>query len=152
VTGVCSSDNVDLVRKLGARHVVDYTRADFTEAREGYDVILDNVLNHPPSRTARALAPGGVLIPNSLGNTGGLFAGLGRMARAKLLGTAGRVDVRFSPCVVDRDHLTDLADLLASGAVTTVIDRTYPLEETAAAVAHMLGHHARGNIAIAVAA
>lgn len=152
VTGVCGPDNVDLVRKLGARQVVDYTRADFTEARERYDVILDNVLNHPPSRTARALAPGGVLIPNSLGNTGGLFAGLGRMARARLLGAAGRADVRFSPCIVDREHLTDLADLLASGAVTTVIDRTYPLAETAAAVAHMLGHHARGNIAIAVPA
>lgn len=152
VTGVCGPDNVDLVRKLGARQVVDYTRADFTEARERYDVILDNVLNHPPSRTARALAPGGVLIPNSLGNSGGLFAGLGRMARAKLLGAAGRADVRFSPCTVDREHLTDLADLLVSGAVTTVIDRTYPLAETAAAVAHMLGHHARGNIAIAVPA
>ncbi|MCC3765327.1 NAD(P)-dependent alcohol dehydrogenase [Glycomyces sp. TRM65418] len=151
VTGVCGPRNVDMVRELGARHVVDYTRVDFTRAPERYDVILDNVLNHPPSRTARALAPGGVLIPNSLGNSGGVFAGLGRMARAKLLGLARRADVRFSPCVVDREHLRDLGGLLASGAVATVIDRAYPLEEAGAAVAHMLGHHARGNVAVAVA-
>jgi NADPH:quinone reductase-like Zn-dependent oxidoreductase len=152
VTGVCGPGNADLVRELGARHVVDYTRQDFTERRGEYDVILDNVLNHPPSRTARALAPGGILIPNSLGNSGGLIAGLGRMARAKLLGLTRRADVRFSPCVVDREHLADLAELLGTGAITTVIDRAYPLEETAEAVAHMLGHHARGNIAITVPA
>lgn len=150
VTGVCGPRNVDAVRGLGAHHVVDYTREDFTEARGRYDVILDNVLNRPPSRTARALAPGGVLIPNSLGNTGGLLGGLGRMARAKLLGVTRRADVRFARCVVDRAHLTDLAELLDSGAVTTVVDRAYPLEETPKAVAHMLGHHARGNIAITV--
>jgi NADPH:quinone reductase-like Zn-dependent oxidoreductase len=150
VTGVCGPGNVDAVRALGAHHVIDYTLADFTETRGRYDVILDNVLNRPPSHTVRALAPGGVLIPNSLGNSGGVFAGLGRMARAKLLGLTRRADVRFAPCIVDRDHLSDVGELLASGAITTVIDRTYPLEETPQAVAHMLGHHARGNIAIAV--
>jgi NADPH:quinone reductase-like Zn-dependent oxidoreductase len=148
VTGVCGPSNADLVRDLGARHVVDYTRTDFTRENARYDVILDNVLSHPPSRTARALAPGGVLIPNSVGNSGGMAAGLGRMARAKLLALTRRVEVRFTPCVADRANLTALGDLLASGAVTAVIDRVYPLEETPKAVAHMLGHHARGNIVI----
>ncbi|MDN3239709.1 NAD(P)-dependent alcohol dehydrogenase [Glycomyces tritici] len=150
VTGVCGTSNLDMVRGLGARHVIDYTRTDFTEGSERYDVILDNVLNHPPSRTARALAPDGVLIPNSIGNGGGLLAGLGRMARARFLGAAGRVDVRFSPSEASRENLTAVSELLASGAIRAVIDRSYPLEETAQAVAHMLGHHARGNIVISV--
>jgi len=150
VTGVCGPANAAMVRELGAHHVIDYTRDDFTEGSERYDVILDNVLNHAPSRTARALAAGGVLIPNSVGNTGGLFAGMGRMARAKLLGLTRRADVRFSPCITNRANLIAIGGLLASGEVKAVIERTYTLEETPKAIAHMLGHHARGNIAITV--
>jgi NADPH:quinone reductase-like Zn-dependent oxidoreductase len=146
VTGVCSGRNADLVRSLGADHVVDYTQRDFTQDAGRYDVILDNVLSHPPKVTARALAPGGVLIPNSVGTGGGLLAGLPRMAQAKLLGR--RRDVRFTRCVVDRENLTALTGLLASGAVRVVIDRTYPLEEAGAAVARMLSHRASGNVAI----
>ena len=86
VTGVCSTRNVELVRSLGADHVVDYTREDFTRGERRYDVVLDNVLNHPPKAVARALGPGGILIPNSVGNTGGLLAGLPRMGRAALMG------------------------------------------------------------------
>lgn len=151
VTGVCGPSNIAMVRELGASHVIDYTNDDFTQGSDRYDVILDNVLNHPPSRTARALAPGGVLIPNSVGNTGGMFAGLGRMARAKLLGLARRADVRFSPSVANRENLTAIGELLASGEIRAVIDRACPLEETPQAVAHMFGHHARGNIVITVA-
>lgn len=150
VTGVCGPSNAAMVRDLGAHHVIDYSRVDFTRESERYDVILDNVLNHPPSRTARALAPGGVLIPNSVGNSGGMFAGLGRMARAKLLGLTRRADVRFSPSEATRDNLNAIGGLLASGAITAVIDRSYTLEETPKAIAHMLGHHARGNIVITV--
>jgi NADPH:quinone reductase-like Zn-dependent oxidoreductase len=76
VTAVCGTRNVDLVRSLGADHVIDYTTEDFTQGRQRYDVILDNVLNHPPKTTARVLAPAGMLIPNSIGYTGGLLAGL----------------------------------------------------------------------------
>jgi NADPH:quinone reductase-like Zn-dependent oxidoreductase len=151
VTGVCGTANADLVRELGARHVIDYTRVDFTREDERYDVILDNVLNHAPSRTARALAPGGVLIPHSVGNSGGLLAGLGRMARAKILGLTGRADVRFSPSIANRENLTAIGGMLASGEIRAVVGRTFPLEETPQAVAHMLGHHARGNVVITVA-
>lgn len=88
VTGVCSTRNVELLRSLGADHVIDYTEDDFTRGDRRYDLVLDNVMDHPPRSTARVLAPAGVLIPNSVGNSGGLVAGLLRMARAALLGRA----------------------------------------------------------------
>ena len=149
VTGVCGRRNVELVRSLGADHVIDYTRKDFIERDERYDVVLDNVLNHPPSRTRRILTPTGRLLPNSVGNTGGLLAGLPRMARAALMGK-GKADVRFVTCVVNRDTLNALAELIGSGQVRVVVDRVYPLEEAGAAVAHMLGHHAAGKVAVTV--
>jgi NADPH:quinone reductase-like Zn-dependent oxidoreductase len=149
VTGVCGTRNVELVRSIGAARVIDYTTEDFTRDRQRYDVILDNVLNRPPSATARLLTPRGVLIPNSIGNTGGLLAGLPRIARAMLIGL-GRTTVKTATLTVNRDNLSALAGLLESGAVRVVIDRTYPLDRTADAVAHMLGHHARGKVAITV--
>ena len=150
VTGVCSTRNLELVRSLGADHVIDYTAEDFTRGERRYDVILDNVINHPSSATARVLTPTGMLIPNSIGNKGGFFAGLPRMARAGLRGR-GSTNVRFvSGWVVNRQNLDDLAALLDSGDVTVVIDKVYPLSEAANAVAHMLGHHARGKVVITV--
>jgi NADPH:quinone reductase-like Zn-dependent oxidoreductase len=145
VTGVCSTRNVELVRSLGAEHVIDYTQEDFTRGGRRYDVVLDNVLNHRPSATARLLTPTGTLIPNSVGNTGGLFAALPRMAQAAVMRRASTVT-----CVVNRENLEALAALLESGAVKAVIDKIYPLSEAGRAVAHMLGHHARGKVAIAV--
>jgi len=149
VTGVSSTRNLELLRSLGADHVVDYTKEDFTSGAERYDVILDNVMNHRPSATARALTPTGVLIPNSIGNTGGLFAGLPRMARAALMGR-GSTNVQLVTLVVNRENLEALAALLESGEVKVVIDKVYRLNDAADAVAHMLGHHARGKVAVAV--
>ena len=149
VTGVCSTRNVDLVRSLGADHVIDYTKENFTRSEQRYDVILDNVMNHKPTETARVLAPNGLLIPNSVGNSGGLLAGLPRMARAALMGK-GSTRVEFVTCVVNRENLTALAVLLESGEVQMVIDEVYVVNDAASAINHMLGHHARGNIAIAV--
>jgi NADPH:quinone reductase-like Zn-dependent oxidoreductase len=148
VTGVCSASNAELVRSLGADHVVDYTTEDLVGREQRYDVILDNVLNHPPTTMARLLAPSGTFIPNSVGNTGGMFAGLPRMARAKLMGRS--TEVRFATCVVNRENLSALAAFLASGDVRVVIDQTYALDAAPAAVAHMLGHRASGKVVIAV--
>ena len=145
VTGVCSTRNAELVRSLGA-DVVDYTQEDFTRGERRWDVILDNVLSHPPKETARALAPGGILMPNSVGNTGGLLAGLPRMARAAVMGKGSR-DVRFVPCVANRENLEGLAAMLESD-VKVVIDAAYPLAEAGKAVQHMLSHRARGKIVI----
>ncbi|MCH7697308.1 MAG: NAD(P)-dependent alcohol dehydrogenase [Chloroflexi bacterium] len=149
VTGVCSTRNLELVRSLGADHVIDYTKEDFTRGDQRYDLILDNVMNHPSCATAQVLTPHGMLIPNSIGNTGGFFAGLPRMARAALMGR-GSTDVQFVTCVVNRENLDALATLLESGVAKVVIDKVYPLSEAANAVAHMLGHHAIGKVVITV--
>jgi NADPH:quinone reductase-like Zn-dependent oxidoreductase len=105
------------------------------------------VLNHPPKAVARALAPGGTFIPNSTGYTGGLFAGLPRMARAALMGL-GPATVRTVTPAVTRQNLTALLQLLQSGQVKAVIAQTYPLGQAAQAITHMLGHHPGGKIAI----
>ena len=148
VTGVCgAARNIELVRSLWADHVIDYTKEDFTQSRQRFDVILDNVLNHPPKATARVLAPRGVLIPNSIGYTGGLLAGLPRTARAVLMGL-GSTTVRLVTPAVNRENLDALRRLLQTGEVTVVIDKTYPLDQAASAVTHVLEHHASGKIAI----
>jgi NADPH:quinone reductase-like Zn-dependent oxidoreductase len=90
-----------------------------------------------------------VLIPNSIGYTGGLLAGLPRIARAVLLGI-GSTTVKLVTPAVDRENLGALRGLLESGQVRVVIDKTYPLDQTASAVTHMLEHHASGKIAITV--
>jgi NADPH:quinone reductase-like Zn-dependent oxidoreductase len=149
VTGVCSTRNIELTRSLGAAHVIDYAQEDFTRGESRYGVILDNVLNHRPRTTVRALAPDGVFMPNSVGNTGGMFAGLLRMAGAVPLGL-GSTNVKFVNCTVDRESLEALAALLEAGEVKVVIDRVYPLDQAGEAVAHMLGHHAQGKVVIAV--
>ncbi len=149
VTGVCSTRNLELMRSLGADHVIDYTKEDFTRGEQRYDVILDNVMNHPSSATAQLLTPTGMLIPNSVGNTGGFFAGLLRMARAAVIGR-GSTRVEFVTCVVNRENLDALAALLESGDVKVVIDKVYRLSEAANAVTHMLEHHARGKVVIAL--
>jgi NADPH:quinone reductase-like Zn-dependent oxidoreductase len=149
VTGVCSTRNVELVRSLGAAHVIDYTQQDFTQSPQRYDVILDNVLNHSPKAVARLLAPDGVLIPNSLGNNGGLLAGLPRIARATLMGK-GSTNVKFVTLGVNRENLNALVRLLESGEVRVIIEQTYPLDKAASAIAHVLAHHASGKVAIVV--
>jgi NADPH:quinone reductase-like Zn-dependent oxidoreductase len=150
VTGVCgTARNIELVRSLGADHLIDYTKEDFTQGGQRFDVILDNVLNHPPKAVVRALAPGGTFIPNSLGYTGGLFAGLPRMARAVLMGL-GPANVKTVTPAVNRENLAALLRLLESGQVRVVIAQTYPLGQAAEAVTHMLGHHPGGKIAITV--
>ena len=147
VTAVCGTRGIELVRSLGADHVIDYTREDFTQSGRRFDVILDNVLNYPPKAAARVLAPGGTFIPNSLGYTGGMLAGLPRMARAVLMGL-GSTRVKLVTPPVNRENLAALRQLLQSGEVKVVIAQTYPLDQTAEAVTHMLGHHPGGKIAI----
>ncbi len=147
VTGVCSTKNVDLVSSLGADHVIDYTKEDFTQAGKRYDVILDNVMNYWPPNLSSALTPEGMLIPNSIGTTGGMFASMFKVARAAMMGR-GSIEVKFVKLGVTHENLNDLAKLLESGEVKPVIDTVYPLEDTPKAVAHMLGHHAAGNIVV----
>ena len=149
VTGVCGPANIELVKSLGAYHVVDYTSEEFIRAGRLYDVIFDNVINHPPKTVAQVLTPDGMLIPNSVGNTGGWFAGLPRMMRASLMGM-GETNVKSVNCVVNQETLGALAKLLVSGGVNVVTDKVYPLAQAPAAVAHMLVHHAAGKVVIRI--
>jgi NADPH:quinone reductase-like Zn-dependent oxidoreductase len=149
VTGVCSTRNVELVRSIGADHVVDYTKEDFTEGRQRYDVVLDNVGNRPLSACVRVLVPGGVLIPNS-GDGGRWFGPLGRMLRALAVARATRRRPAFFVTQPDRKSLETLRDLLEAGKITPVIDRTYPLGELPAALTYLEAGHARGKVVVTV--
>jgi NADPH:quinone reductase-like Zn-dependent oxidoreductase len=152
VTGVCSTRNVDLVRSIGADHVIDYTRQDFTQGDERYDIILDNAGKHSLSEMRQAVSETGKLIPNS-GTTGGkVFGPIGRMLHASL--SAMFVRKQASPFVAGekREDMLALKDLIEAGTITPVIDETYPLGDTAEAMAHIAAGHASGKTLIAVAA
>ena len=150
VTGVCSTRNVDLVRSIGADQVIDYTRDDFTQSDQRYDLILDNIGNHSLSRLRRALTPTGTLVPNGGGFDNRWFAGGGRVISALVLSRF--VSHTLRPFLVSPTHkdLVVLRELLEAGKVTPVIDRTYPLSETPQAMGHVGAGHARGKVAITV--
>lgn len=149
VTGVCSTRNVEMVKALGADHVIDYTTTDPTRAGKRYDVILDNVEAQPLAAVRRALAPAGILIPNS-GRGGRWFGPLGRIAKARVLSGFTRQRLRPFTSIGKRDDLLLLADLLAAGKVTPVIDRTYRLDDAADAFRHVGAGHTRGKLVITV--
>src|SRR5262245_22391390 len=154
VTGVCSTRNVDLVRSLGADHVVDYTKEDFTQSDQRYDVIIDNVASRTLSECRRVLTPNGkyVLIGGGSGvkDWQGLF---GPMTRAfRIMVTKRFVSQEMGMMLTDpkQKDLTDLADLMQSGKVKPVIDRSYKLSDISAAVAYVEEGHARGKVVITV--
>jgi NADPH:quinone reductase-like Zn-dependent oxidoreductase len=147
VAGVTSTRNVDLVRSIGADHVIDYTREDFTKAAERYDVILDNVGNHSMAQTRRVLKPTGTLISNGGAHAGGKLA---RTLRTMLVSMV--VSQQAGPTIKTQNHddLVALKDLVEAGKVTPVIDGTYPLSETSRAIARVATGRARGTIVVSV--
>ena len=149
VTGVCSTRNVDLVRSLGADHVIDYTTTDFTSTDRRYDVVLDNVEAQPLADLRRALTPTGTLIPNS-GHGGRWLGPLGRIVKARVLSGFTRQRLKPFTSFAKRQDLLTLADLLATGQVRPVIDRTYALDEAADALRHVAAGHTRGKVVITV--
>jgi NADPH:quinone reductase-like Zn-dependent oxidoreductase len=151
VTGVCSTRNVELVRSLGAAHVMDYTTDDFTRAPARYDVILDNVGNRPLSRLRRVLAPAGILVLNGGGSPGQVVGPLGAMARAVVVDRFARQHLRFLPTREDRAELAAITVLIEDGKLMPVLDRTYPLADTAQGLRHVEAEHARGKVVITVA-
>ena len=144
VTGVCSTRNVEMVRSIGADHVVDYTKEDFTRAAARYDVIMDNVGSHSLPATRRALAPTGVHIPSSG------HAGMGWVIAAYLQGIVVRRQATPFVAATTSESLIALKDLIEAGRVTPVLDRTFDLAETAQAFAYLDQGHARGKVVIAV--
>ncbi len=149
VTGVCSAANVDMVRSIGADHVVDYTAADFASSGQRYDIMLDNVGNRSFADCRRVLSTRGVYVIVGGPKKGRVLGPLTRMLKAMAVFSLARQKAAPLMAQLNRpDDLRLLSDLLASGAVTPVIDRTFPLAETADAVRHIEGGHARGKIVI----
>jgi NADPH:quinone reductase-like Zn-dependent oxidoreductase len=144
VTAVCSTGNVKMVREIGADHVIDYAREDFTQGSERYDVILDNVASHSLSATRRALTPDGLLVPSSG------HAGMGWVIAAALQSMFVRQQGALFVAATNTETLLELNDLIEADKVTPVVDRTYPLGETAKAFAYLDEGHARGKVVIAV--
>jgi NADPH:quinone reductase-like Zn-dependent oxidoreductase len=147
VTGVTSTKNVDLVRSIGADHVIDYTRDDFTSADERYNLILDNVGNHSMARTRRALTPTGTLISNGGGHAGGK---LSRTLRTLLVSLVVRQQASPTVKTQNHDDLVALKELVETGRITPVIDSTYPLNETRKAIGRVATGRTRGTIVVSV--
>ena len=150
VTGVCSTSNVDLVRSIGADHVIDYTKENFTRSGQHYDFILDNVANRSLSDLRRALTRKGTLVPNGGGFDHRWIASGGRLIRAKLSFAFVSQSVRTFIASSKQEHLVALKALIEAGKVSPVIGRTYALSETAQAIGYVGQGHARGKVVITV--
>ena len=149
VTGVCSTPNVDLVRSLGADEVIDYTIKNFTTDGRQYDLILDNVSNHSLSELRRSLVPTGTLIPNGGRFDNRWFASAGRLMVGKITFRGGH-KMRNFLVSMSAENLVALKELIEAGQVTPVMDRTYPLSETAEAINYVGSGRTRGKVAISV--
>ncbi|MCP3785660.1 NAD(P)-dependent alcohol dehydrogenase [Micromonospora sp. A3M-1-15] len=152
VTGVCSTRNVDLVRSLGADHVVDYTREDFTRDAGRHDVVFDLVGNRSLTALRRALTPTGTLVLSGGGvyRGGSLVGPVWLIARGRLLAPLVRQRIVTLATAPGRQHLDTLRAHAEAGRLTPVIDRTYPLHEVPRAIRYLEGEHARAKVVITV--
>ncbi|MCZ2806165.1 NAD(P)-dependent alcohol dehydrogenase [Modestobacter sp. VKM Ac-2983] len=150
VTGVCSGSKTDLVRALGAQHVIDHTREDVTAGGHRYDVVLDIGGNRPLGRLRRVLSPRGRLVIVGGETSGRWLGGTDRQLRAQLLSPfVGQTLGTFLSSENARD-LQTLRELIESAALTPVVDRTLPLDQVAAGIRHLLDGHARGKVVLTV--
>ena len=153
VTGVCSTRNLDMVRSLGADHVIDYTKEDFTKTDQRYDLIFDLVGNHSFSERRRILNPNGICVMAGIGGAG-WHDGIGTRLAGEL---NAYVQSRFVSekfityiATLNKADLTILSDFMRAGKVTPVIDRSYKLSEVAEALRYLEQGHARGKVVIAL--
>jgi NADPH:quinone reductase-like Zn-dependent oxidoreductase len=149
VTGVCSTRNVDLVRSIGADQVVDYTREDFTQVEQQYDLIVDVVGNRSLSHLRSALTTKGTLVLVGA-KSGQLLGLLARVLRALVLSRFVGQRMLFFLAKIKKEDLVFLKELIETGKVTPVIDRTYPLSEVPEAIRYLEAGHARAKVVIAV--
>ena len=150
VTGVCSTTKVEMVRSIGADHVIDYTQEDFAEGDQRYDLILDIGGNSSLSRLRRALTPQGTLVITGGEGGGRWLGGTDRQIRAIVLSRF--VGQKLGTLISTQNHedLIVLKELIEAGKVTPVIDRTYPLSEVPEAIRYLEEGHARGKVVITV--
>jgi len=152
VTGVCSGKNVEMVKSLGADHVIDYTKEDFARKGEHYDVILDNVPNHTLAECRAALTPQGkyVMIGGGGPNDNRWVGPFGRVIHALFLKPFIKQEVGMMMANSNATDLTFLAQLMESGKIKPVIDRTYKLSELRDAISYLEEGHARGKVVLTV--
>jgi len=148
VTGVCGAAKTELVRSIGADHVIDYTKEDFTDGRVRYDVILDTAGNRPLSHLRRALTPRGTLVIVG-GEDGGKWLGIRRQLRAAALSPFVGQKLGFFIAKQQSSDLEELSRLLEAGAIRPVVDRTFPLDEVPDAIRYLRDGRARGKVVIA---
>jgi hypothetical protein len=152
VTGVCSGRNVDMVQSIGADHVIDYTKEDFTKSGQRYDVIIDNVGNHSLLECTHVLNPQGkyVMIGGGRPSDQGFIGPLINPIKALVLKPFVTQEIGMMLADMNKKDLTILADLMQTGKVKPVIDRTYPLNQLPEAIRYLEEGHARGKVVITV--
>ena len=152
VTGVCSARNADLVRSIGADHVIDYTSEDFSRNGQRYDVVFDLVGNRSLTDCRRALTPAGTLVLSGGGvSEGGSLVGpMALFIKGMLLSRFVRHRLVQFTAKPSRENLAALRELIESGAVTPVVDRTYPLSDVPEAIRYLEVEHARAKVVITV--
>ena len=150
VTGVCSTRNVDMVRSIGADHVIDYTKENFTEGQERYDLILDNVGSQGFFDMEDVMKPDGVIVMVGGSKKGPLLGPIKRLAWMKLVGHFIEPQTTFFIAKVNKADLELLAGLAREGKLKSVIDRRFPLEEAGAALEYLGAGHARGKVIVTV--
>ena len=152
VTGVCSTKNLDMVRKIGADHVVDYTKEDVTQGQQRYDLIVDTVGTHSLLDYRRVMSPKGIYVMVGGSNDNWLVGLLGTVAWSKILSSF--VDQKFGLMLAELnpEDLKLIGDLMQSGKVTPVIDKTYSLKDVPEALRYLEQGHARGKVVISLAA
>jgi NADPH:quinone reductase-like Zn-dependent oxidoreductase len=153
VTAVCSTGKIDLIRSIGADHVIDYTREDFTKSEQRYDLIFDNVNNHSRAERSRILTPNGICVLAGIGGAGqheGQLSRIGGILAASFASQFSRQKFLRYGTTTKQEDLMVLRDLMAAGKITPVIDRTYKLSETAEAMRYFEEGHARGKVVIAI--
>jgi NADPH:quinone reductase-like Zn-dependent oxidoreductase len=150
VTGVQSTRNMELVRSLGADHVIDYTKDDFTAGHDRYDVVLDNVGNRALSEIRRVMTPRGTYLPNGGGSPHKPMSVVRLLGRLALVPFVSQT-IKLFVATPNREDLQTLGDLIESGRVTPVIDRCYPLSEAADAMRYLESGRARGKVVVTIA-
>lgn len=148
VTGVCSTRNVDMVRSIGADHVIDYTKEDFTQSDQRYDLIVDNVGNHPLLESRRVLKPEGTFVIVGGPNEGSWIGPMTIPLKAYMLSPFVSQQFVFLLADITKEDLTLMGDLIQTGKVTPVIDRRYTLSEVPEAIEYLETGRARGKAII----
>jgi len=150
VTGVCSTKNVEMVRSLGAQHVIDYTNEDFTQTSERFDVLIDIVSSRSLKSSLQVLTDNGKFV--MVGDmTMGKWLGVGRQFRAVTKNPFVSQSLKPILAKTNRPDLEVIVDMAEAGTIWPVIDHVYPLAESAAAMRRVLGGHTRGKIVVAIA-